>query len=330
MKRIVAVCALTALVAACGNGPRTEEDDTGTGGTPTTPTDPGDTTVPATIANDLSGFTFVPDPSDPNGGTLTVEGVFLDEDLLASSYRRRPALDVPGYTAFTAQDDGLDQHTTAYVQSLNGTRAGVVVTGGQFGTYNGGASFGRDGDFDRPPLTEETGQVSYAGTYVGVTNIDGDNTDLLPFPTGEDPGLEPGQAAVVTGEVFLNVDFSDNAVNGLVYNRVLDLNDNDAFDVLDPGETTLDVDSLQLDPSTIDENGAFNGNIVIQGDPGRSDVGDYAGIFGGVDSEAVSGAIFVSNHLLDGTTAEEEYGIFVLGRCGGPLENATICANVDG
>ncbi|WP_299553874.1 thymidylate synthase [uncultured Tateyamaria sp.] len=329
MKRIVAVCALTALVAACGNGPRTDEDETDAGGTPT---DPGDSTitVPATIANDLSGFTFVPDPSDPSGGTLTVEGVFLDDDLPASTYQRRPGLDVPGYVAFTAQDDAIDQHTIALVQSLNGTRAGVIVTGGQFGTYNGGAAFARNGDFDRPPLTEETGQVSYAGTYVGVTNLEGDDTDLLPFPADRDPSTRPGQAAVVTGEVFLNVDFSDNAVNGVIFNRVLDLNDDDVFDVMAPGETTSDVGNLQLDPSTIDENGAFDGNIIAEGDTSRSDIGDYAGIFGGVDSEAVAGAIFVADHLLDGTSAEEEYGVFVLGRCGGPLESAAICADVDG
>ncbi|WP_299656586.1 thymidylate synthase [uncultured Tateyamaria sp.] len=332
MKRTAAVCALVALVAACGDGnPFTDNAEDGDT-TPTTPTDPGAAgiTIPASIASDLSGFTFVPDPSDPNGGTLTVEGVFLDEDLLDSAYSRAPALDVPGYIAFTAQDDPIDQHATAYVQSLNGTRAGVIVTGGQFGTFNGGAAYARDGDFDRPTLDEDTGQVSYAGTYVGVTNLDGDPTDLLPFPAGTDPALATGQAAVVTGEIFLNVDFSDNAVNGAIFNRNLDLNDDDEFGVMAPGETTLDVDTLQLDPSVIDEDGTFVGNIVLEGDTTRGDIGDYAGIFGGVDSEAVSGAIFVADHLLDGTTAEEEYGIFVLGRCGGPLESAAVCADVDG
>jgi len=324
MKRTAAVCALAAIVAACGDGNPFTDGETTTTVTPTpTPTGPTGITIPASLASDLEGFTFVPDPT---GGTLTVEGVFLDEDALNSTYVRKPGLDVPGYIAFTAQDDPLDQHATAYVQSLNGTRAGVVVTGGQFGTFNGGTAYARDGEFDRPDLTEDTGQVSYAGSYVGLTDIDGDGGDLQPIPGGTPTELIPGQAAVVTGEIFLNVDFADNTLKGSIYNRVLDPNDG----LLPPGETVLRVGSLELDPAMINDDGTFLGNVVLDGDPTRQDRGDYGGIFGGVDSEAVAGAIYIQDHLIDGTTEEEEFGIFVLGRCGGPLEDAAICAIVDG
>ena len=315
MKRTVAFCALALGLSACGGGNPFAEEETTTGETD------GGITIPASLAGDLDGFTFSPE----DGGTLTVEGVFLDEDALNSIYVRKPNLDVPGYIAFAAQDDPLDQHATAYIQSLNGTRAGVVVTGGQFGTFNGGAAYARDGEFDRPELNEDTGQVSYAGSYIGLTNIDSDGNDLLPVPAGTADELLPGQSATVTGDIFINVDFSDNTLKGSIFNRSLDVDD----DQLANG-SFLQVGSLELDPAIISDDGTFLGDVVLEGDPTRQDRGDYGGIFGGVDSEAVAGAIFIEDHLLEDTNVEQEYGIFVLGRCGGDLESAGICAIVDG
>ncbi len=313
MTRLYAGIAVLALVAACGDGnpftsttTTTDADDTG-----------GVGAVPASLANDLDSFSY-----DAAAGTLTVTGVSRDLDPVEATFRRRPGLDVPGYVAFTAQDDPLDQHTTAYVQDINGTRAGIAVTGGQFTYYNGGGAYARDGNYDPPAVTADTGLVSYAGDYVGLTNIAGDGDDLLPVTPGVDDSLLPGQSAKVTGKIFINVDFGDNNLSGSVYDRQLDARD----DTLASG-TVLDVEDLTLVPTTIESDGSFFGDVELTGD--RTDRGDYGGIFGGEDAEAVAGVIFVSDHLIDGTNAEEEYGVFVLGKCGTAVETSAICDEVN-
>ncbi|MEL7099626.1 MAG: thymidylate synthase [Pseudomonadota bacterium] len=311
MTRYYAGIAALALVAACGDGNpftgATTGDGTGTA-----------TEIPATLASDLQSFTY-----DPAAGTLVVEGISRDEDPFEATFRRRPNLDVPGYVAFTAQDDPLDQHATAYVQDIGGTRAGVVVTGGQFTFYNAGGAYARDGAYDPPTVTGDTGLVSYAGDYVGLTNLSGDPTDLAAVTPGVDPGLLPGQSAKVTGKIFINVDFGDNDLSGLIYDRRLDANDTD----LGGGATDLAVGDLALVPTTIDGNGEFFGDVELAGD--RTDRGDYGGIFGGTDANAVAGVIFIADHLVSNTQAEEEWGTFVLGKCGGPSATDAICAEVE-
>ncbi|MEO0937329.1 MAG: thymidylate synthase [Pseudomonadota bacterium] len=312
MTRYLAGIAALALVAACGDGNPFS-------GTPTE-TDPGDGSsgIPATLASDLDSFTY-----DPANDTLIVEGISRDEDPFEATFRRRPGLDVPGYVAFTAQDDPLDQHATAYVQEIAGTRGGVVVTGGQFTFFNAGGAYGRDGVFDRPPVQGDTGLVTYAGDYVGLTNLAGDPTDLAPVPPGTDQAVLPGQSAKVTGQIFINVDFGDNNLSGTIYDRRLDADDA----TLAPGQTDLAVGDIVLVPATIDGNGEFFGDVELSGD--RTDRGDYGGIFGGPESEAVAGVIFIADHLVSNTQAEEEYGTFVLGKCGSPSETAAICNSVE-
>ncbi|MEM6759914.1 MAG: thymidylate synthase [Pseudomonadota bacterium] len=313
MKRVAAVCALTLGIASCGDGNPFSATTTPDPGTPGGPS----TSIPDSIAGDLTGFSF-----NPTAGTLTIEGVFLDSDDFAGAYVRTPSLDVPGYVAFTAQDDPLDQHVTAYSASIDGTGSAVAVTGGQFGTFNGGASFTRSGGFDAPTVAGDTGLVSYAGDYVGVTDLPGDGDELLPAPAIADPAQLPGQAAVVTGDIFINVDFNDNSLKGIITNRELDLDD-----ALIASGTTLPVGDIALDPGTIASDGTFTGNVRLGGDD--QDRGDYAGIFGGTDAQAVAGAIFIADHLVASTNTEEEYGIFVLGRCGSAVQTSTLCAVVE-
>ncbi|MEM8579093.1 MAG: thymidylate synthase [Pseudomonadota bacterium] len=314
MTRLYAGIAVLAALAACGNG---SPFNGATGGDTDTG---GGSTIPESLASDLGSFTY-----DPAAGTLTVQGLVRDEDPFNAVFRRRPALDRPGYVAFSAQDDPLDQHVTAYVQDIGGTRAGIAVSGGQFTFYNAGGAYARDGNYDPVEVQGDSGLVTYAGDYVGLTNLSGDNTDLAPIPTpGITPGvITPGQSAVVTGQIFINVDFADNNLSGAVYNRVLDANDAQ----LQPPATTLAVGDLVFEPTTIDGNGEFFGNVELAGD--RQDRGDYGGIFGGQDANAVAGVIFVTDHLIDSSTDEEEYGVFVLGRCGGPNQSAQICNDVE-
>lgn len=308
MKRL-GILAIALILSACGDtNPFTDGSGGGT----------GDFVVPETIKGDLAKFSY-----DPANGTLTVEGITLDEVPFTANYRRRAALDVPGYQAYTAQDDPLDRHVTAFVaQSGNGgaVRAGVVVTGGLFNRYFGGGYYERDGSYTPPTVTSTSGLVTYAGTYAGLTNVGGDGGDLAAVPAGTDGSLIPRQAAEVTGDIELNVDFADNSLEGSIYNRRL-------------ADAALDLPTVILVATSIAEDGTFfGGTVEYQGDL-TTDIGDYGGIFGGPNAEGVGGIVRLTewdgpaNPL--GIENEEEYGVFVLNQCGTADATAANCAIVN-
>jgi hypothetical protein len=295
MKRFWLGLAATAAVSACSGGnPFETETDT------ETPV----SGIPDVIAGDLGSVIY-----DPVAQTLIVKDLSLDESPAEAEYRRRANLDRGGYEAYTAQDSPLQRHTTAYVRDINGTRAAVVVTGGQFEHYFGGATYGRSGAFDPPPIEQtpqNKGLVSYAGNYVGLVNGPGDGGDLQPVAPGTSGSVRPVDAGEVTGRVLINADFVDNVVNGQVFDRSY---------VDEPG---LAMNDLALQPTAIDPNtGTFSGELTIN----LQNHGTYGGIFGGPDSEAVAGALKATDHI-DNVSNEEEYGIFVLNRCGTPGQDA--------
>ena len=154
----------------------------GTTTTPTTPTT-STTAIPADVQGSVTSFAY-----DPATQSLTISGISFDAEAIAVSYRRRTALDITAadgriaYEAYTAQDDPLDEHTTAYVKSISDVTATVAVTAGQFTYYDGGTLFNRTGTYD-PVVADaanNTGLVSYAGAYIGLSNVNGVNTDLAP------------------------------------------------------------------------------------------------------------------------------------------------------
>ncbi|MFC4667707.1 thymidylate synthase [Seohaeicola nanhaiensis] len=290
MKRFSLSIAACAALAACSGGNPFAGTDTET----------PDSGIPAALASDLDGVTY-----NPVAQTLTVRGVSLDNTPYEVVYERKPGLDRGGYEAYTAQQSSLQRHTTAYVKDIDGTRAAVVVTGGQFRHYFAGTVYGRNGAFDPPPSNSENQLVSYAGNYVGLLNMAGDGGDLKPVAPGTNPDIRPVQAAEVTGKVLVNADFSDNMVNGSIYERT----------IVDGGTA---LSTLDLDPTTIDATeGTFTGEVSIN----LQNKGTYGGIFGGQDSSAVAGSVFVKDHI-DGVDNEEEYGIFVLPKCGTPGQDA--------
>jgi hypothetical protein len=318
MKRIFAAAIALAALGACGDGnPFT-----------TTPTDDTDTDttsiVPETISSTLVDFAF-----DAGAGTLTISGLQRDGDTNPITFNRRAALDRGPYAAFTLQDDPLDQHATVYVRDIGAVQGAVAATGGQFSFYSGGVQFSRTGAFDpiTPSEGSDRGMVTYAGRYAGLTNLNGPRTDLLTPPAGvTDSTVLPSQAGVVTADIIINVEFDSNNVGGEIYNRVVE---SEAFG------TVVDTDDLVFRPTALAEDGTFAGEVEIESQRGN-DVGDYAGVIGGVESEALAGGIFVSEHFgptgtLAGVNGEEEYGVFVLGRCGGPVADAGTagCTGVD-
>lgn len=251
-----------------------------------------------------------------NTETLTLRLNGLDGGPADLRYTRNAALDVRGYQAYTHQDDPLDRHFTALVaQSNDGSVvAGAVADGGQFNRYFGGGFYQRSGTFDPP--TGSSGQVSYAGSYAGVTNIDAPGDDLLTPPGDADPAILPAQSARVEGDIFLNVSFNDNSVNGAVTNRNL----------VDYG---VDLPDIILIRSDIDENGAFNGDVEFDV-PDASGIGRYGGIFGGTDASSVAGTLFLEDidNTIYGWSGENEIGVFVLTQCGQPGD-AELCDDVN-
>lgn len=295
MRRYWLGLAAASALSACGGGNPFLEDDT------TTPDpDPG-LQIPEELAGDVTSVSY-----DPVNETLTISGVELVSGQDTTTYVRNAALDRAGYEAYTFQQDAQKEHATAYVRQSEGGYATVVMTGGQFGTFHGGTSYGRDNSFSAPDVTApDKGLVSYAGTYVGLLNINGDTGDLIPPSPGADPDILPGQAAEVTGKAYINADFGGLSVEGGVYDRTI------------TDHTGVTVENLTLYEGTLATDGSFTGDVHVDG----GGVGKYGGVFTGTDAAAVAGTLHATGHieeLNNGTVPIEEFGVFVLDSCNGP------------
>ena len=349
MNRFVASLVLPAFLLACGGGSNPFEgeattpppDGGGQGVTP--PEEPG---IPEVLSNNVTRLSF-----DPAAQTLTVEGVGLDEVPFTATYRRRAGLDRNGYQAFTAQDDRLDRHSSAFgKQSGNGAdvRAGVVLSGGPRNRFFGGGYYERDGEYTPPDVTPDSGLVSYSGSYVGLVNIgfregtrdpvtgtweDGANIgDLQPVPDGTPLELVPDQAGIIDGKILINADFADATVEGNIYDREL----------INPatGQRVFELPSVVLIDAPIDDDGNFTGTVEYeQRDPSITTnvignrIGDYGGTFGGENASGVAGIVKLDefdgpNDPL-GLENEEEYGVFVLDQCGQPVQDPVGCAGTN-
>ena len=298
MKKLLSMTATVALLVACsavdtgegtgtpGEGPVTETPVNG---------------VPSSVAGDLKAANY-----DANAGTLSVQ-ISLDGDNTLHPYTA--AGTVNGYDRFTQQDDPLDRAFTAFArESTDGSVTAVLVMdGGQFNRYFGGTTFTQNG-YAAP----ESGLASYAGNYIGMLNF---GPPLGNVPGGTPVEIIPQQALQVTGQVFLNADFTDNLVNGAIYNR----NNSDIGA----------LPSVYLIVTEVGSNGAFEGTVEL-GD--NSAVGTYAGTFGGTNAAGVAGGTYLNGDFLGDTFEnEEEYGIFVLDQCvnGGVPADCVSVDNVD-
>lgn len=311
MTRQYLTLSLVALLAACGDG---QPFDFGTGGE-LDPDDDGTTSgdVPEVIGNNVDAVEY-----DAANGTFEVTVTSLDTTPANATYNRTPQLDVPGYTAFSIQEDPLDRFFIALAaNSTDGSTTGaVVLDGGQFNKVFGGAYFERTGSYSpHVPDQPDNGLVSYAGEYAGLSNIfvpEGNPANLTDDTgtAGLDPDTLPKQASTVTGDVFLNADFTDNTINGAITDR----------EIVELGIALPNV-ILVAEPGNIDAGaGTFAGTAEA---PDQTVIGDYAGIFGGDGATSLSGAIKIEGYL-DGVENELEYGIFVLTKCGEPGD-AALC-----
>ncbi|WP_417723451.1 hypothetical protein [Salipiger sp.] len=281
--------------------------------------------IPDELAKNMASFSISDDKS-----TVTVALTGLDTTPIEATYARLSALDVMAedgsvaYFAYSVQEDPLDRFFLALGNtSADGSVSALVAgDGGQFTEVQQGAGYSREGTF-----SPASGQVSYAGYYGAVTNLQTDEGgQLLPVPDtgGPLPDL-PGQPAQVTGLIFLNANFADATVNGEIFARVL----------LDPRDNseTLSLEDLALQLAAIDENGEFLGDVEMidgaaSGDPldggSGGSTGSYGGIFGGENAGYVAGVTSVtwSN---DTYSSVEEVGVFVLTQCGMAGDYDRIC-----
>ncbi|WP_375175704.1 thymidylate synthase [Pseudooceanicola sp.] len=327
-KTTAALLAMLALASCGGDGTNPFDDDT------TTDDDVTDEEtingIPAGLASNLTNAVY-----DPDSGTLSLTLEGFDATPIVASFVRNAALDVDGYQAYTLQDDPLDRHFTALTRRSTdpGTtvKAGVVGDGGQFNYFYSGGYYERSGSYS-PPSSGGTpaGLVSYAGSYVGVTNMNvnsaSPNNDLQAIADPTIPTLNrPQQARRVTGDIFLNVSFGDNAVNGGISNR----------NIVDGDPTVngglLAVPDIVLVQGVIDGTaGTFAGSVEHAGETGTS-IGAFGGIFGGTDATAVGGVVEVEQiDINDGLGLENEFerGVFVLDRCG-TANDDPICDTVN-
>ncbi|MCR9146271.1 MAG: thymidylate synthase [Rhodobacteraceae bacterium] len=346
MNRIVASLVLPAFLLACGGGsnpfePAPEPPAEGEGeGEEETPEEGG---IPDALANNVTKLVF-----DPVAQTLTVEGVNFDEVPFTATYTRSAAFDRNGYQAFTAQNDPLDRHNTAFGKQTNNeanVRAGVALSGGPRNRFFGGGYYDRDGAYTPPEVAPDSGLVSYSGSYVGLVNIgfrdDGPTSqdDLLDVPPGTAGELLPSQAGITEGKVFVNADFADASVEGNIYDRRL-VDPTNGQTAIAPDGRPLLLPSVVMVSTPISDDGTFEGQMeydqrhpLITTPVIGTKIGDFGGIFGGTDASGVAGIVkldeFDGPNNPYGLESEIEYGVFVLDQCGQPVEDTVGCAGTN-
>lgn len=333
MTKLPSFALAACILAACSGNPFTpiipvpepvvpetpvvEDPDNGVEPPPAPPAPNPFAQIPEALSNNLEAASY-----DPVNDTLTLRLSTLNAQTLDASYIRTEELDRPGYQAYTLQDDPLDRHVTAMVaQSADDTvKAGVASDGGQFNTFFSGGFYERNGTYTQPTQ----GLVSYAGTYAGVTNIDAPGAQLLPI-TGTVPNINrPRQSAQTVGDVFLNVDFSSNVVNGSITGRNFP-------QILDTNGVPQELPTVILRSAGIDTDGRFSGNLVQYIGSDSPDIGEYGGIFGGENASSVAGVVALTEFDGEGNPlgyeGERETGVFVLAKCGTAQEDALRCAD---
>ncbi|RUS59380.1 hypothetical protein EGN72_15740 [Pseudorhodobacter sp. E13] len=336
----LASMALVMALAACGgNSLLPDETETVT----PTPTDPdGEEVVtgatPVTVVTEIKNNMTSARVIKGTGGnpdTLLIAITAIDTTPVQATWQRAPALDIPGFQAYSVQEDPLDRMFIGLsAASADGSASATMAgDGGQFNKVLQGVDYSRVGGYSPPPATGNgpgTGQVSYSGKYAGLLNGGSDDTARLPLPAGRDYDREeiPGQPARITGDVFMNANFADNLINGVVKNRVavdLDISNDPASPRFNDG-TGVPLESVVMVIDGAGEgtggqilaNGTFSGKTER---PNQDRTGQYGGVIGGTNGSSVAGGIYLEANKVfdsDGESIENavERGVFVLNQCG--------------
>lgn len=292
--RLVAALVACFGIVACGGGgnplgngndcranpfdpPKPCDDGSGGGGGGTTPV------IPAALKGNLDSVTY-----DKAAGTLTAVINPLDASPVTVTFVRDATLDIGGYQAFRYQETTSNRYFLAlFDTSADGAVSGGVTGSGQFTKMVWGSTYQANTAFAAPTAG---GLATYTGGYAGILN----SGATVPGPGNP---FDPIRPARVTGEVQLNADFTNNAVEGGIRNRQI-------------ANSAIPLDDLFLIITEIDANGRFTGTVE---DIEQQSRGTYGGAFGGNGATAVAGAIEVRPDQSNSDLLER--GVFVLDRC---------------
>ena len=231
--------------------------------------------VPVQVAEDITSATY-----NPTSNTLSVDAI-LDGSPLVATYARTPALDVQGYEAYSIKESSTQRSFIGlFKQNARGNlSAGAISDGGQANEILNGGTFTRVSLYTAPT----SGLASYVGSYVGVIGYESSLAGVPPV--------------IVQGDAVLNADFDRAVVNGGINNRQY------VGQALPGALLPL---ALRITPIT---NGEFAGKVEYIGKANGA-VGDYAGVFGGLNASDVAGVLVFNPFLGDSYT--KETGVFVL------------------
>ena len=284
------------LLAACGGNPFIAPVDGGGGGGGTT----GPLAVPAIEKSQMNSATYT-----PGDATIQINMTSQDASALSATYTRDPTYDVDDYQAYTYQESTSNRYVVALVKEVGSVKGLVAFEGGQFANYHAG------GDFVRADLftlgSGVAGKANYSGSYVGMMNIG----TPVPGPGGD---LNPTRSYRTQGRALITADFTEMKVSGGVDGRQIVDPMVDASGNVDP---TLDptLDTISLFETGITSSGTFAGTV----NKGTTVVGDYAGLFAGLNSAQVAALLVFTPY--SGSSDIKEHGLIVLDNCvdaGGP------------
>ena len=254
-------------------------------------------TVPAAVKVNMKAATYT--PGQP---TIQINMTSQDANALSASYVRNASFDVGGYQAYTYQESSSNRYVVALVKETGSVKGLVAVEGGQFANYHAGGDFVR-ADVFTLPASGLGPKYTYSGSYVGMMNIG------VPV-SGPGGDLDPTRAYRTTGRALITADFTEMSVSGGVDGRAI-------IDTLSPSAGIVDpaLDTIALNETGVTSSGTFAGKVKI----GAADVGDYAGLFAGLDAAQVAALLvfqpYKTNPLI------KEHGLIVLDNCasaGGP------------
>ena len=304
---LLATASLLALTACGGSGNSNLGPGGGGGGgeTPENPLPPdddvGDLPVDGTetcggflCSGSVSNITF-------DGTILTLTGNPFDANDLGGEYAALDPVDqiVDGFTIFQNTDPDQFNRYLAIHEETGAIALGVAAVEGYQDFGYTGAWYRVD---DLTTSIPTSGLVQYLGSYGGVMTFEG-SSDLL----------------VTTGDVELQVDFTDGFLKGFI----------DGRQALDPDGVAADVDlpTLVLNDTVITD-GSFVGTVNSYDGAEVVETGTYQGFFGGAGATEAGGLVQATNPEFDtGGDADDtddnvtslDLGVFTA-TCGAPAD----------
>lgn len=196
---------------------------------------------------------------------LIVESLPFDDNVFEGRYDRAAAFDVAGYQAYRSTN-GLDSYIAYYATSSTGnTSSAIVAQGGYSDHGHAGGGYARKTTVNLPSTNQTT---YYNGSYVGLRTVD-DGTGFLD---------------IITADLAMQADFSDNKVRGFIFNRAFKQQQSTAGIGSDMGLTEANI---QRDEAIFND-GTISGTV-----DGTNVEGTWEGLFGGPNGEEVAGVVVI-------------------------------------